>query len=355
MKQVIVEQFGGPEQLRLVELATPEPGQGQVRVRLSSIGMNHADLMARRGAYRLSSGEPPFTPGLEGGGVVDAVGPGVSDRAVGERVVLGPDVPRLGRPRQPGSGLSGAEGTYRSHYICDAQDTYPAPDNLPDEQLGCLWLGYLTAWGCLAWKQRLDRADGPRVVALPAASSGVALAAGQIVKCIDPAHTVIGLTSSPHKMEQLAAMAEARYDHLVVTTGTHGEPLPWHRDLKALTDGRGVDVFFDPVGAGAYLETEVRCLAQHGTVWVYGLLGRAEKVDLSPLIRKHAQVRGWALSELLDAGREAFEPGCGQILAAVAGGELKLRIAETFALDEVRHAHETMEKGAHVGKLVLVP
>ena len=355
MNQVIVEQFGGVEQLHLVEVPTPEPGPGQVRVRLTSIGMNHADLMARRGEYRLASGEPPFTPGLEGGGVIEAIGPDVTSRTVGERVVLGPDVPRLGGPHQPGSKLAGAEGTYRTHYICNAADAYPAPENVPDEQLGCLWLGYLTAWGCLAWKQRMDQADGEVVVALPAASSGVALAAAQIIKCLSPMNTVIGLTSSPEKMDRLTAMPEAVYDHLVATAAHQRQPLPWHRDIKGLTDGRGVDVFFDPIGAGSYLETEIRCLAPHGTVWIYGLLGGADKVDLSPLIRKHASVRGWALSELISAGREAFEPGCRQILAGLANGDLKLYIAESFALEDVRHAHETMEKGVHIGKLVLVP
>ena len=131
--------------------------------------------------------------------------------------------------------------------------------------------------------------------------------------------------------------------------------MPWHREIKRITDGRGVNVFFDPVAAGAYLETEIRCLAQHGVVWVYGLLGQAGKVDVTPLIRKHAAIRGWAQAELVAAGPAAFEPGYRHIVEGFESGAYQQRVAEVFALDDVRQAHETMERGRHIGKLVLKP
>ncbi len=353
-KQVVVEAFGGIDQLKIVERQVPEPGPGQVRVRLTSIGMNHADLMARQGMYKLSSGDPPFTPGLEGGGVIDAIGPDVSERTVGQRVILGVDVPRLGNAPQPGSTLSGAEGTYRTHYICDAAKTLPAPDAIDDDQLGAIWLAYLTVWGCFVWKEKLETRPGS-VIALPAASSGVAVAASQVAKRLSADNTVIGLTTSPEKVEALGRMPEAKFDHLVVTRDEQGGDVPWHREIKQITDGRGVDVFFDPVAAGAYLETEIRCLAQDGVVWVYGLLGQAGKVDVTPLIRKHAAIRGWAQAELVAAGPDAFEPGYRHILEGFASGAYRQRVAQTFALDDVRQAHETMEGGRHIGKLVLKP
>ena len=132
MKQVIIEKFGGVEELKLHDLPTPEPQAGQVRVALTSIGMNHAELMARRGEYRLSSGDPPFTPGLEGGGVIEAIGPEVPENLLNQRVILKADAPR------PFSGGSG--GTYRSHYVLPHTSVLPVPDTLPDDQLGTLWL-----------------------------------------------------------------------------------------------------------------------------------------------------------------------------------------------------------------------
>ena len=338
MQQVIVSRFGGPEVLELCNLPDPELGAGQVRVRLTSVGMNHADLMARRGEYRLSSGDPPFTPGIEGGGVIDAVGTAVNGCAVGQRVTLG-----AGAPRRFG-------GTYCTHYIVDASETVPAPDTLPDLQLGALWLTYLTAWGCLMWKQKLRAGQ---VLALPAASSGVALAAAQIAKRCGA--TAIGLTGSEAKAAQLRELPEADYQEVVVSRDRDGNPTAWHRELKRITGGHGVDVFFDPVAAGAHLDSEIRALAQHGTIWVYGLLGRPDKVDVSPLIRKYGAIRGWLLSELMEAGDDTVQDGYREILEGFAAGHYRQRIAASYPLSEVCAAHEAMERGEHVGKLVLLP
>lgn len=336
MKQVIVNRFGGPEVLEVVEMPTPEPGPGQVLLQLRSIGMNHADLMARRGDYKLSSGDPPFTPGLEGGGVIEAVGEGVTDRQVGQRVTLSPAAPRR------------HGGAYRSHYLVDAAETIPVPDALPDEQLGALWLTYLTAWGCLVWKQNLQAGQ---FVALPAASSGVALAAAQVAK--EGAAVTIGLTTSAAKRDQLLTLPEADYDHIVVTSNE--QAAGWHRELKQLSGGHGIDLFFDPVASGEYLNTEIRALAQHGVIWIYGLMGETGNVDVSPLIRKYGSMRGWLLNELIEEGGDALQQGYSEILDGFATGRYRQRIARTFKLDQVRAAHEYMEQGAHIGKLVLVP
>lgn len=341
MKQVLVERFGGPETLRVVEQPTPLPGAGQVRIAVTSIGMNHADLMARRGEYKLISGEPPFTPGLECGGIIDAVGSAVTDRRVGQRVILGLDAPRLAPP--------GRGGTYRSHYLCEAAQAIPAPDAIPDEQLGAIWLTYLTAHACLVWKQRIQPGQ---FVAIPAASSGVGLAAAQVVRRAGA--VPIGLTTSPGKVDIMRAMPTCAFEHIVVTR----DP-PWHQDLKKITANHGVNVFFDPVASGEFLNTEIRCLAPHGTIWVYGLLGQPGPVDVTPLIRKHAAIRGWLNNELLDAagasGTAALESVYAEILAAFTAGDYRQPLARTFPLDDVQTAHAEMDKGEHVGKLVLVP
>ncbi|MDA0866974.1 MAG: alcohol dehydrogenase catalytic domain-containing protein, partial [Cyanobacteria bacterium] len=203
MHQVLVNKFGGVEQLQVIPLPDPEPGPGEVVVRLTSIGMNHADLMARRGEYRLTSGNPPFTPGLEGGGVIVAVGTAVSDRTVGQRVILTLDGPKL---RGPG------QGTYQSHYVLPAAHTIPAPPQIEDVLLGALWLPYLTAWGCLVWRQNLQPGQW---VLIPAASSSVAIAAAQVVKQCGAIS--VGTTRNPAKLEQLQAMPEACFDYLICT------------------------------------------------------------------------------------------------------------------------------------------
>lgn len=341
MQQVRVQGFGGVDVLELRETPTATAGPGQVLIRLTSIGMNHADLMGRRGEYKLSTGDPPFTPGLEGGGVIEAVGQGITASRVGERVSLAPDAVRgEGRP-----------GTYATHYVCEADQALVAPEALPDDQLGAVWLPYFTAWGALIWKANLQAGQ---IVACPAASSSTALAAAQVAK--RHSATTIGLTTSAGKVEAL----EAAFDHVVVTHEADpdtGERTmrPWHREIKQLTGGRGVDVFFDPVAAGAYLSTEVRCLASYGCVVVYGLLGAAGPVDVTPLIRKHASIVGYVNDDVFAAGRDAIDAGVEHIFEGIKSGDYRQTLAARFALQDVQKAHAVMERGGHVGKMVLVP
>ena len=341
MKQVIVEAFGGIEQLQLRESPDPEPGPGQVRVKLISVGLNHADLMARAGQYKIASGPVPFTPGVEGGGLIDAVGQGVSEVRLGQRVTLTPDAPR--------NAAGGLGGTYRQLYLCASEQALRVPDAIDDDQLGALWLAYLTAYGCLVWQQNLQPGQ---VVALPAASSSVALAAAQIVK--HHGGVAIGLTTSPDKVEAIHALDAAVYDHLVVTHDADRNMLPWHKDLRPIAP-KGVDVFFDSVAAGAYLNTEIKCLAQGGCVWVYGLLGATDAVDVTPLIRKQAAIRGWGLSQIVGAGREAWLPACQHILDGFEQGHYQQHVDSTYPLSEVQRAHEAMHQGQHLGKMVLLP
>ncbi|MEM1354480.1 MAG: zinc-binding dehydrogenase [Planctomycetota bacterium] len=346
MHQIIVNRFGGPEVLAWQELDTPEPGPLQVRVRLTSIGMNHADLMGRRGEYKASTGDPPYVPGIEGGGVIEAVGPGVDGDRIGQRVSLGPDVPRAAH------GPHG--GTYRSHILVEQDTALTVPDAIPDEQLGTLWLSYLTAWGCLAWKDKLPPGS---FVGIPAASSSVGLAAAQVVKRLGS--TAIGLTSSPDKTDAILALASHGFDHLITTheIGTDGtrSPRPWHREIKKLTDGHGVDVFFDPVASGHYLSTEVRCLAPQGRIYIYGLLGDPGPVDLSPLIIRQGSLHGWVLYEIVQAGIEAWGPACHAILSGFEKGDFRQAIAGRYALRDAATAHAAMECAKHVGKWVLIP
>ncbi len=346
MRTIIVNHFGGPEALEQAELPTPEPGPTQVRVRITSIGLNHADLMGRAGRYKASTGEPPFVPGIESGGVIEAVGAGVDDSRIGERIILGPNVPRA---------IDGAHGgTYRTHLIAEASIALPAPDALPNEQLGAVWLAYLTAWGCLAWK---DKLQAGQVVGIPAASSSVGLAAAQVVKALGG--TAIGMTSSPAKADAIHALVTARFDHLVITHDRDADGnrvmRPWHRELKTITEGRGVDVFFDPVASGEYLSAEVRALARGGRIYTYGLLGEPGVVDLSPMIIKRVSLHGWVLDEIVSAGEEAWRPACEAILARFSDSTFKQHIARAYALGDVQQAHEDMQRGEHIGKLVLVP
>lgn len=335
MYKVVVNRFGGVEALEVVEGRDPVPQSWQVVVKLTSIGMNHAELMQRQGAYKASSGEPPFSPGLEGGGVIVAVGDQVTQRRVGQRVALTLDAPRL---------AFGGQGTYQSHYVTDWFRTVEAPDGVPDVLLGALWLAYLTAWGALLWRGDLQIGQ---TVLIPAASSSVGIAASQIVS--DYGGIPIGTTTSPRKVEALKRMDEARFAHLVCTADQG-----WTKQVKEITDGRGVNVIFDPVAAGAFLDSEIRLLAAGGTIWVYGLLGEVGPVNVAPLVIKRGVMRGWLNNELAEDAATCAA-AYRDIFNAIATGRYRMPIAGTFNLRDVRQAHEVMERGEHIGKFVLVP
>ncbi len=343
MKQVIVTAFGGVENLQLQAAQDPDPGADEVVIKLTSVGMNQADLMARRGEYRLSSGEPPFTPGIEGGGVITEVGAAVKDRYIGQRVILS-----LGAPQRKAK----QKGTYRSHFVALALDTILVPKGIDDDLIGALWLPFLTAWGALVWRQNVQAGQ---VVLLPAASSSVAIAASQIIK--QRGGFTIGTTTSPHKIEALQNLPAAQYDHIVVTSQSQNSAQPWWKTVKQLIQregwGRGVDVIFDPVAAGDFLHHEIRLLAQGGTLWAYGLLGSIGNVDVSPLIRKNAAIRGWLLNFV--AGTPAEAEAYQHILENVAAGIYQMPIAGAFTLEQASEAHTAMESARHIGKYVLKP
>ncbi|MEO1634701.1 MAG: zinc-binding dehydrogenase [Cyanobacteria bacterium J06631_9] len=347
-KQAVVNAFGGIENLVIHEVKTPTPKSSEVVIALTSIGMNQADLMARRGEYRLSSGAPPFIPGIEGGGTITAIGTDVKNRQVGQRVILSLSAPQ-------------GKGTYRSHFVAAATDTIPVPDSIPDHLIGALWLPFLTAWGALVWRQNLQAGQ---TVLLPAASSSVAIAASQIAK--QRGAITIGTTTSPHKVNALKALDAAQYDHIVLTQRSEAAEKtnqePWWRTVKKIAQQgaghresghRGIDIIFDPVAAGSFLHHEIRLLAQGGTLWAYGLLGTPDTVDISPLIRKDAAIRGWLLNSI--AGTDVEAKAYQHILENVSQGTYTLPVADIFELAQVREAQQAMEKGTHIGKYILVP
>jgi NADPH:quinone reductase len=143
-------------------------------------------------------------------------------------------------------------------------------------------------------------------------------------------------------------MPEAQYDRIILTDNPQ-----WWREVRQLTAGKGVNVIFDPIAAGKFLDLEIRLIADGGTIWIYGLLGKPDVVDVTPLIRKGAAIRGWLINELSDTDREfaAYQ----HVLDGFVNGIYQLPVAAKFSLRDVRRAHEEMEKGNHIGKLILVP
>jgi NADPH2:quinone reductase len=325
MHGIQVSQFGGPEVLEHRELPVPEPGAGQVRVRLQAVGVNPADTYIRTGTYAFFTPQLPWTPGFDGAGVVDAVGAGVDEVAPGDRVF----VAALGTP--------GCSGLYADLAVVDAAVVHPLPSTLSYGQGAAVGVPCVTAWRALFQKARLQPGE---TVLIHGASGGVGIPATQLAA--DAGAVVVGTAGSAAGMEVVhGAGAGYVLDHSA----------PGYLDeLAGITGGRGVSVVVEML-ADVNLEHDLGVLAAGGRVVVVGSRGRLEFTPRLTMI-KEATVMGtalWNASEAETAGALAA------VAAKLRSGALVPVVGEELPLREAAVAHRRiLEPGAR-GKLVLVP
>jgi NADPH2:quinone reductase len=320
-----VSEFGGAEVLRYHALPVPEPGAGQVRVRLHAIGVNPADTYIRTGTYAFFTPELPYTPGFDGAGVVDAVGAAVREVAPGDRMF----VAALGTP--------GCSGTYAELAVADAAAVHPLPPTLSYGQGAAVGVPCITAWRALFQKAGLQPGE---TVLIHGASGGVGVPATQLAS--DAGAVVIGTAGSAAGVE---VVRRAGASHVL----DHSAP-GYLDNLSDITGGRGVSVVVEML-ADVNLEQDLGVLAVGGRVVIVGSRGR---LDFTPRLTmlKEATVMGTALWN-------ASETETASALAAVAAklrsGVLRPAVGEELPLREAATAHRRiLEPGAR-GKLILVP
>ncbi len=317
---------GDADVLRIEDLPLAEPGEGEVRLKVEAIGLNRAEVMFRRGQY-LETPELPSRLGYEAAGTVDAVGPGVSDLQVGDRVSTIP------------SFSIGKYGVYGESAIVPDYAAVPYPDNLTPVEGAAIWMQYLTAFGALIEYGRTRAQDS---VLITAASSSVGLAAIQISK--NAGATAIATTRGADKKPFLL---EAGADHVIVTDE---EDLA--ERVMEITSGTGVRIVFDPV-AGPLLETLAEAAAPGATIFEYGALAPAPTpFPLFTALAKGLTIRGYTLFEIVQDA-EKLARGTRYIRDALQSGKLKPLIDSTFSLDEIVEAHRYMESNRQRGKIVV--
>jgi len=320
-------ELGGPEVLRVEEIDAGEPGAGQVLVTIDAIGLNRGEAAFRGGHYILKPTLPSFIGG-EAAGRVAKLGPDVSEFAVGDKVIFVPLSP------------PGTCSIYGSEAVIPTFSLQKAPDGLDAVQNASLWVAFCTAWGGL---EAAKLAKGQTVI-IPAGSSAVGLAAIQIAH--DIGATVIATTRRSGKFDALKA---AGADHVVATE---------EQDIKAevarITGDKGVELIFDPV-AGPYAETLFECLADHGTLMIYG--GMANQPHTFPRqlsIRMNLTMRGYNFFELLK-DKPRFSAAMEAIAERIRDGRFKMPVAKVFKLDDAVEAHRFLESNTHIGKIVMQP
>jgi NADPH:quinone reductase len=325
MHGIQVSEFGGPEVLEYRELPVPEPGAGQVRVRLRAIGVNPADTYIRTGTYAFFTPKLPYVPGFDGSGVVDEVGAGVDGLAPGDRVLVA------------ALGASGCTGLYADLAVVEAAVVHPLPSTLSDGQGAAVGVPCVTAWRALFQKARLQPGE---TVLVHGASGGVGVPATQLAA--DAGAVVVGTAGSTAGMELVRRAGAA---HVL----DHSAP-GYLDELSGITGGRGVAVVVEML-ADVNLERDLGVLATGGRVVVVGSRGRLELTPRLTMI-KEATIMGtalWNASEAETAGALAA------VAAKLRSGVLAPVVGEELPLREAAAAHRRILEPGTRGKLILVP
>jgi len=318
--------LGGPENLRFEEVSSEAPGPGEVRLRVQATGLNRAESLYYRGAYR-ESPQLPSRLGYEAAGIVDAVGDGVDRSWVGKGVAT---VPGFSQSRY---------GTLGEEAIVPARVLGIYPPNLTPAQGAAVWMAYLTAYGALV---RLAGVTTGDFVSIPAASSSVGLAAIQIVR--DAGAAAIAVTRTAAKRAELLALGA---HHVIVT-----EEEDYVARIEQISGGRGARISFDPVG-GPFVEKLVTASARGGIVFEYGWLSDQPTVfPFWAALQRSVSIRGYSLTEYTgDAA--AVEPAKKYIYERLADGRFVPKIARAFPLRQSVEAYRYLESNQQVGKVVI--
>lgn len=322
MKAIQIHQNGGPEVLTLGEVAPRAPGEGEVRIRVHAAGVNFIDVYHRSGLYK---NPLPFTPGVEGAGVVETVGAGVDGFAVGDRVAW-----------------CMSPGGYAEYATIPARAVVKLPDAVSFDLGAAAMLQGLTAHYLVKSTFALQAGQTALV---HAAAGGVGLLLVQMAKAIGS--TVIGTTSTEAKA-QLARDAGA--DHVVLYTEED-----FVSAVKRLTGDKGVDVVYDSVGATTF-EGSLKCLRPRGMMVSFGQSsGPVEPI--APLALSTGGslylTRPNLAHYMLD--RAEVEWRTGELFGMIASGKLDVRVDTRYPLAEAAQAHIALESRKTAGKLILIP
>lgn len=337
MRSIYIMRLGGPEVLELHQSPDPEPGAGQVRVRVKAAGINFADILMRMGLYP-GAPKPPFVPGYEAAGVIDAVGAGVTGPVKeGDRVVVPTNF-----------------GGYADTLLADARDVFPMPPGKSFEEGAALAVNYLTAYEALIEQGHLQ--EGRRVL-IHGAGGGVGIAATQVAKIFNA--EIFG-TASAGKHE---ALRKEGVHHVIDYRSEDFEEV-----VRKRTGGRGVHIALDPVGGVSFAKS-YRSLAVGGKLILYGFSAAASGAKrnwlnlawqflrtprFSPfdLMTSNRGVIGLHLGRMTNE-KELLKTAMTRLAAWWAEGRIRPVIGGSFPAENAAKAHAFIQDRANTGKVIL--
>jgi NADPH:quinone reductase len=323
MRVVEISRFGGPEVLVPARRPVPEPGEGEILIRVHAAGVNRPDALQRAGGYEPPPGASDL-PGLEAAGEVAAVGPGAERWRVGDRVCA----------LLPGGG-------YAEYVTTPAAHALPVPGGLPMTEAAGLCETFFTVWSNVFERGRLAAGEAFLV---HGGSSGIGTTAIQLAAARGA--RVFATAGSAEKCaacERLGAERAINYreeDFVAV--------------VQELTGGGGVDVILDMVG-GAYIPRNVRALALEGRLVLIAFLGGAKvELNFSPVMRRRLTITGSTLRPQSVEAKARIAAGVErEVWPLIEAGRIRPVLDQTFPLEEAAAAHARMESSAHIGKIIL--
>ncbi|MDO9712158.1 quinone oxidoreductase family protein [Paracraurococcus lichenis] len=316
-----VHEHGGPEKLTWDELPKPNPKPGEVLIRQHAVGLNYIDVYFRTGLYKAPS--MPVTIGMEGAGVVEAVGEAVTDFRPGDRVAY-----------------AGALGAYAEYRCAPAEKLVKIPDGIDFTQAAAMMLQGMTAQFLVKRTYPVKRGD---TILVHAAAGGVGSILVQWAKHLGA--TVIGVVSTPEKADLVKGLGA---DHALLTS----EAIPAR--VKEITGGAMLPVVYDSVGKDTFL-TSLDCLRPFGLMISYGNASGPVTTDLGVLAAKGSLYVTRPTLNTYTAKREDLVATANDLFGVVKSGAVKIAVNQTFPLKDAAEAHRALESRRTTGSTVLIP
>jgi len=324
MKAVLLDGFGGPEVLKIVETPKPAPAEGQVLIKVAATSVNRPDILQREGNYPPPEGASEL-PGLEVAGIIEASGPRVASYQCGDRVM---------------SLVAG--GGYAQYAVAHADHLIPIPDSMSFESAACVCESYITAFLNIfmigGFKDR-------QTVLIHGGGGGVSTAAIQLCRKLAPNARLV-VTASAGKIERVRQLGA----DLVINY----QEEDFSEAVRVFTGKKGVDVILDHIGAN-YLALNMRALAVGGTLVIIGVMSGAKaELNLALMMVKRQRIIGSVLrSRSVEEKRDIVANFISTVMPKFSDRSVVPIIYKTYALDDVAEAHKTMEQSKHFGKIVL--
>lgn len=325
MKAVEFERVGGPEVIRVVELPVPEPGRGEVRVKVSACGLNFSDIMIRQGRYVMDV-PFPYRVGREFSGIVDKVGEGVDSLKAGDPIY----------------GLSFFGGAMSEYVVLGASSLNLVPAGIAPAEAAALQIQGVNALLCV---EDYGRVQKDETVVVHSAAGGVGGLAVQIARARGA--KVIGTVSRDEKFDEVCGLGAEPINY------AKGD---WVAEIKRLTSGRGADVIIDGVGGDVFRRSVFEATTHGGRVVISGL-SSGQEVSLTnfQISAAHRTLVGVSVPSFFPDRVDYIAAAMRRLITMVAQGKIQVRIGHSLPLEKALEAFQLMEERRNVGKVIVTP